>query len=271
MDMKKIKPDVKFIGINVVIAVVIAIVLLVILLSRLRSYTEHGQEVEVPNVTGMYLEEAGPILEAEGLRAEIIDSTFSDKVPLGSIVEQNPQSGSHVKHGRAIYLIMNARFRPQVMLPELYDLSYRQAIATLNGLGIGVEEIVYEPSEYKDLVLDIRRGEESLPVGSKVEEGEQLVLVVGRGMGTEMVKVPDLKGKSLQDARSYLRSLYLTMGTYTYDEEPTEENIDQYVVIQQTPQAGEQVLEGTRVDMKLSTNIEKAFTVDTKDNEEDFF
>lgn len=271
MDYKKLKPDVKFVGINVLIAIVIVVILLTVLISWLRSYTEHGVEITVPDVTGLYLEEAAPILEAEGLTLQVIDSTFSDKVPLGAIVEQNPPALSHVKHGRHIYIIMNANFRPKVMLPDLYDISYRQAIATLKGLGIEVEEIVYEPSEYKDLVLDIRRGEEVLAAGSMVEEGEKLVLVVGRGMGTEMTKTPDLRGKSLHDARAYIRSFYLTFGSYVYDEEPTEEDIEQYIVYQQTPEAGEQVLEGTRVDIKLSKDIEKAITTDNKETEEDFF
>ena len=89
---------------NLLIALAIGIVLLVILLSYLKRYTEHGVEVEVPNITGMYLEEAQTILTHEGLQMEVVDSTFSKKVPLGTIVEQTPVPNSHCKHGRSIYV-----------------------------------------------------------------------------------------------------------------------------------------------------------------------
>lgn len=273
------KEDVRFVGWNVLAAVVLAVVLLSGLILWLQRYTEHGVEIEVPEVTGLYLEEAQAILQGQGLNCEVIDSTFSTKVPLGTIVEQTPPAQSKVKNGRAIYLIMNAQSKPKVMLPNLYDMSYRQAVSMLKGVGIVVEEIVYEPSEYKDLVLDVceARGEngesrgKSIEAGKLLEEGAKVVLVVGQGMGTERTAVPDLLGKSLTEARNYLRSKYLTLGAVVYDEEMTEENAEQFVVYAQTPAAGEVILEGTRVDIRLSTDINKVMTSKVAVEEDDFF
>ncbi|MBR1480338.1 MAG: PASTA domain-containing protein [Paludibacteraceae bacterium] len=252
-------------------AVLVAVVLLVVLLVWLRHYTEHGVEEEVPAVTGLYIEEALPLLEARGLRAEVVDSTYSSKVPLGTIVEQTPPAASHVKHGRVIYLIVNAKSRRMVPLPDLTDMSYRQAQAMLRQLGLGVEDIEYEPSEYKDLVLDVRRRGESLAAGTRLEEGSSVTLVVGYGKGTEQVAVPDLRGKSLIEARALLLGCYLTVGMADYDEEVTDDNREQFAVYRQSPAAGTMLLQGSHVDISLSTDLEKAVTTDNTEEDDTFF
>lgn len=256
---------------NLIAALVVGVVLLVVLIVWLRSYTQHGVEVEIPSVTGMYMQEALPIVEGEGLRLVVIDSTYSRKVPLGTIVEQNPPAGSHAKLDRAIYVTVNASTVRQIVLPELHDISYRQAEATLRSLGILVSDYVYEPSEYKDLVLDIRQGDKSIEVGERVAEGSAVTLVVGRGKGTGTVDVPSLQGRSLVEVRSLLLANYLTLGAVMSDIEATEEVQNELFVYWQEPAAGTNVQEGTRVDVRLTDNVEKAITSNNTDSEEEFF
>lgn len=264
------KKSTHFILINLGIAAVLIIIGLITLVSYLRTYTRHGVEVEVPSVIGMYLEVAAPVLEAEQLHPVVIDSTYSSKVPLGTIVEQNPPAGSHAKPDRAIYLIVNAREKRQVVLPDLRDVSFRQAITTLRQMQIGVADTLYEPSEFKDLILDVRLGEESIEPGQKLTEGSRVTLVVGYGRGTEEVMVPNLIGLTLRDARSLLLASALTLGTVEYDEELTEETRDQFRVISQHPQSDRMLLQGERVDVHLSTDMEKAAN-NASSSEEDFF
>lgn len=256
---------------NVLLAIGIGVVVLLILLAWLKRYTEHGIEFEVPEITGMYLEEARASVESAGLTMEIIDSTYSRKVPLGTIVEQNPPAYSHAKRGRLVYVIINAQHVRQIPLPELHDISYRQAEATLKSLGINVSGYTYEPSEYRDLILDVRQNGKSVAPGERIDEGSSVELIVGRGKGTEKITVPNLCGKSLQEARSLLLSKYLTLGIYEYDEEPTEETESLYMVYKQEPTAGTVIIEGSRVDLYLSTNLEKAIVTEEDKNEEDFF
>lgn len=260
-----------FIVKNLLVALAICIVLLVILHSYLKRYTEHGIEVEVPDITGMYMEEAETLVHHEGLQIEVIDSTFSKKVPLGTIVEQMPVANSHCKHGRSIYVIINSKVVRQVPLPDLHDISFRQAEATLRSLNINVSNYVYEPSEYRDLVLDVRRNGESIPAGERLDEGSSVTLVIGRGKGDVKTTVPNMIGKNLSEARSLLLSRYLTVGMTAYDEEPTEETSSLYIVYRQEPSAGTSILEGSRVDLYLSTDLEKAISTQDHHDEEDFF
>jgi beta-lactam-binding protein with PASTA domain len=269
--MKKNGNSFVFVVKQVIIAAAVVVALVIALVVFLRKYTQHGIEVITPDVTQLYLEEARIVAEAEGLRLMVIDSTYSQKVPLGTIVEQSPLPGSKVKHGRTIHVIENAKMRRPVVVPELRDVSLRQAQATLAALGLQVDSITYEPSMYRDIVLDVRTDTVALQAGDRISEGTQVTLVVGQGKGTEEVVVPTLIGKSLEEARAWLFSHSLTLGTVTYDIEPTEETMDTYIVYSQTPESGTVVVEGTNINIKLSTDIEKTITSDNEESEEEFF
>lgn len=257
--------------INLLIALVVGLVLIACTLGWLGKYTRHGEEVQVPDIKGLFVEEAAMIVQQEGMTIQVIDSTYNRKLPLGTIVDQNPQAESMAKRDRVLYVVVNARQLRQVPLPDLRDVSYRQAEASLKGIGLEVEDVVYEPSVYKDLVLDVRKGEMSIEPGTRLNEGTKVVLVVGFGAGTEMVRVPDLTGKSKEAARAALLSSRLIIGSVSYDEELTEENVQNFVVYEQSLHSGVEILEGSRVDIKMTTSLEKAASAAIADDEEDFF
>ena len=266
------KSFLKFWGLNIILAVLLAAALLTGLFFWLRSYTQHGVEVEVTDVRGMVIAEAQPILAAQDLHLVVIDSTYSDKVPFGTIVEQDPKPMSHAKHGRAVYVTINATTKRQVLVPNLQDMSYRQAEATLHGLGLRVDTVYdYKPSAYRDLVLDVKRNGESVTPGTKLPVGTLVRLVVGKGMGEEEVEVPSVVGLTLQEARSTLLSYRLIVGAVSYDE-PAAEGVAQYVYLQ-TPRAGATVVEGDAVTLKLSTDPSKAVhsSSNSTDNEDEWF
>ena len=261
------KQDLKFVGWNIVLAAIVLALILVFLIIWLRGYTQHGVEVEVADVRGIVVDEAEPILADQGLVLVVIDSTYSDKVPFGTIVDQDPKPNSHAKHGRSVYVTINATTKRQVSMPNLQDMSYRQAETTLRGLGLRVDSIYdYEPSTYRDLVLDVKCNGVSVPPGEKIAVGSKVRLVVGFGRGTEQVEVPSVIGLTLQDARHLLLSHRLTVGAVSFDE-PEQEGVPQYVY-RQIPSAGDKLLEGETVALRLSADIEKAATV-TNNNEQD--
>lgn len=273
IDKKGFRNGAIFVGINIALAVIVVVILTALLTSYLRRYTEHGIEESVPDIHGMVVEEAERTLALQQLKLEIIDSTYSDKVPFGTIVEQDPTPNSHVKHGRSIYVTVNASGKRQVIMPDLRDISYRQAQATLRGLGLVVdEEFDYEPSAFRDLVLDVKSDGESIQPGEKIAVGTQVRLVVGFGRGTEEVVVPNVVGMTLSDARSLLLSYRLTVGAVLYDEEEDAEEAEKYVY-RQTPAEGETAIEGETVTLRLSSNLEKAATDkgDENSREEDWF
>ncbi len=269
IDWKKIaKSNTAFVIYNLLAAVVVALIIVGIVFLWLNRHTEHGKEVEVPQICGMYTEEARINLQQNKLDLQVVDSTYSKKVPLGAIVEQNPPAGAHVKHGRDIYVIINSKANRSVPLPELRDISYRQAEATLKAIGLQVKDIRYEPSEFRDLVLDVRQDGSSVEAGTRLEEGTQLTLVVGKGKGTQQVYVPDLTGKTLSQARRILLGSRLIIGAVNYDEGPSPQ--DTSYIYQQSPKGGQWLLEGSHINLSLSTDINKR-AQNTENEDENFF
>ena len=254
------KSDAIFLGINILLAIVVVVIILVSLIAYLKRYTQHGVEVEVSNVRGLAKEDAEAVLDQQGLRLVVIDSTYSEKVPFGTIVEQDPMPDSHAKLGRAVYVTVNASGKRQIPMPNLQDMSYRQAETTLRGLGLLVDTIYdYEPSAFRDLILDVKAHGQSVQPGEKIAVGTKVRLVVGFGRGTEEVEVPSVIGMSPVDARRVLLSHRLTVGAVTCDE-AVEEDGTPLFVYQQIPAAGEKLIEGETVALKLTMDPEKAAT-----------
>ena len=138
---------------NFLIAIGIIVVLSWIALFGIDFYTHHGESEVIPDLRGSYVEEAEIILAKKGLYPMVIDSVYVRGKKLGTIIDQIPPANSTVKSNRPIYLIINSRSVRQVTLPEINDVSYRQADAMLQSLGLSVSNVEYAPSEYKDLVI----------------------------------------------------------------------------------------------------------------------
>ena len=160
---------------------VVAVILCTILIFWLDSYTRHGTATIVPSVRYLTVAEASDILSRKGFRCEVIDSLFNDRVAPGVVVEQTPDAESRVKEGRILYLTIKAVSPKKVTMPSLIDGSARQAQAILRALGFDNVRIEYEPSPYKDLVLDVLCNGRQVESGEKIPMTSRITLIVGMG------------------------------------------------------------------------------------------
>ena len=116
---------------RILLAIVIVIALAWITLIVLDQYTHHGESVTVPDLQGLYVEEAQNLLENYDLYTQVIDSVYVKEKALGTIVEQIPPANSSVKKNRSIYLILNKRQVKMIPFPDVNDVSFRQADALI--------------------------------------------------------------------------------------------------------------------------------------------
>lgn len=110
------------------------LILYIITLST-RAYTRHGQETIVPQLKGLSIDEGLLRMQEEGLLIEVVDSVYTDGVAPGSIVETVPEAGRKVKPGRIVFLTVNALSPKQGAVPNILDISSREAIAILTSIG----------------------------------------------------------------------------------------------------------------------------------------
>lgn len=150
-------------------------------LDWLDSYTRHNQAVMVPDVKGMKLEDAAEFFKSNNLRYNVIDSVFSKDVAPGSIVELVPGVGSKVKEGRIVFVTINALTSQMAAMPEVEDLSFRQAYALLRAKGFTSVEIEYVAGDFKDLAMGVEINGKPVVKGEYVPLTSPLVLQVSSG------------------------------------------------------------------------------------------
>ncbi len=241
---------------NIIIAIAAFFGLILLTLFFINIYTKHGKSEQVPDLKGLSIEDAKTMLRRHNLNAEIIDSVFMRDRKLGSVIEQNPAPNTIVKPGRKIYLIINSKSVRQVSMPELRDISARQAQAMIKSLGINVGSIQYAPSQYRDLVLEVKYKGEPLMLGSKVPEGASVILVVGDGYGGVNSGVPSLIGLDLYSATEIINLSEFLIGGIIYDVEPNNDE-SAYVVYMQRPEPGEEAGAGNIIDLFLTKDRSK--------------
>ncbi len=166
-------------------AILVVIVLSFLILWWLRSTTNHGQKIEVPDLAKMSLDDVEDVLNENDLRYEILDSAnYNPEFPKYSVIEQIPKAGKFVKEDRKIYLYLNPSGYRKVVIPEVVGRTRRQAEPTLLAMGFKVGKVSYRPYIAKDEVLELRHK------GSKIEPGEELQitsvidLILGDGSGS---------------------------------------------------------------------------------------
>ncbi|MBK6892724.1 MAG: PASTA domain-containing protein [Flavobacteriales bacterium] len=178
----------------------------------LGSYTRHDVSTMVPDLRARNYEEATQILEAMGLHAEVIDSVYNDDVPKGSVVDQDPDSGKFVKPDRTVYLVMNASQPKMLNMPDLVNLSKRQAISVLEIIGLKVSEMQYRPDPCLDCVLAQLYQGHPIAADARIRRGESISLVLGQGQNGERVPVPDVRGMGFEEMKAVLNLASLNLG-----------------------------------------------------------
>ena len=156
-------------------------VLLWVAISYMDNYTRHGVEEEVPDIKNLTVEEATPVLERKSLSCQVIDSIYDKNLRPGIIIEQVPRAGSTIKHGKDIYVIVNTLMPRQVSFPEITDISYRQAMSMLEGLGFPTPNVECVASQYKDLVVETKYNNTVVNTGDKYPVTTRFTIVVGKG------------------------------------------------------------------------------------------
>lgn len=171
---------------NLIYMFVVLMILLWIVLLFLRLWTRHGETAIVPDVKHMSYEMAATVLSANGLTIEINDSIYERNLKPGTIVESWPKAGAVVKDGRPVYVTVTAFSTKQVTLSmPLTNVSERQAVSYLRGLGINDIRIVPVPSLYPDLVVSARYGDTPITVGTVLPVTSSVTLEVGSGPAEE--------------------------------------------------------------------------------------
>jgi beta-lactam-binding protein with PASTA domain len=208
---------------HLVYAIALGVFLLWGALRLLDLYTHHGRTVAVPALEGLQEAEARALIREHRLRYVINDSIFDDTREKGSVSSQDPLAGTEVKRNRTIYLTTVAMMPEMVPMPDLTDLSYRQAVTRLETYGLQLGVLEYRPDIARNAVLQQKYQGGAIEPGTLVEKGTPIDLVLGEGLGENIVMVPMLVGLPRREAIQELNAATLNVGNEFYLDEEGED------------------------------------------------
>ncbi len=194
----------------------------------------------VPRVIGMTFDAARQAVADAGLNPERAEDVRHATAPPGTVVWQDPPADVVVPQGSGVQLSVSQG--PQrIPVPDV--VGYDQPIATtlMEAAGLRVSVDPTQTAAPKGVVVNTRP-----PAGRALVPGTRVTLVVSAGAPT--IRIPDLMGLTLEEARATLEQVGLTLGTYfrrTADQ-PSG------TVIEQRPLPGTLSAPGVAVDVILA-------------------
>ncbi len=199
------------------IALGVFIALILVIVFALNAYTEHGETIAVPDLSGLKKENLESTLTPLDLKYAVIDSVYDNKRPKGSIVDQTPVPGFHVKAGRTVYVTIVALQPHRVKMPNLVDLTLRQATQRLETYGLKVGKTSYQPDIAKNVVLkQLWKGRKIHP-DSLIIKGSSIELVLGDGLNDSEIPMPYFINLTPEQAEEAIKSGALIQGAFIYD------------------------------------------------------
>ncbi|MDX1328415.1 MAG: PASTA domain-containing protein [Arenibacter sp.] len=176
------------------IQLILALVALVLLvfgaMHWLKLTTNHGEFVEVPDLSGLSVMETRSLVEKSGLRFSVLDSAnYNPSYPRFSIIDQNPPAGSEVKEGRKIYITVNPSGYKKVTIPNIIQVTQRNASSMLKAVGLEVERVTYVDELGKDMVYHIKHKGKYVAPGDKLPKTSKIELVCGNGNISERAQI----------------------------------------------------------------------------------
>tara|TARA_B100002019_G_scaffold117036_1_gene100528 strand:+ start:130 stop:726 length:597 start_codon:yes stop_codon:yes gene_type:complete len=160
----------------------IGVGLVFLLFLVLHFHTRQNNLIKVPDLYQIPLAEAEDLLSDLRLNFEVIDSTqFNPEIAPLSVIEHQPRANDEVKRGRKIYLTLNPSTYRKVSVPNVVQVTYRNAASSLRAVGLEVGNITYRNNIGKDMVLALRFEGDEIDPGAKIPKSSKVDLVLGNG------------------------------------------------------------------------------------------
>lgn len=201
----------------------------------------------VPDVKG--LKESDAIAALKAARVQPLVFEIESNKPAGRVMAQDPKAGLKVEQGTKVRINVSRGPKP-VAVPSVAGLTFADAQKVLQDDGFVVGRTDVDSNEVQGNVVG------SLPnEGTTLRPGQRVTLLVSKG--PQAVSVPDVNGLDRADALVTLKTAGLDPIVVTQDtQDPTEDG----VVLQQVPNALEQVQPGAVVTITVGRLLQPVTT-----------
>ena len=213
----------------------------------LPNYVGYNNEHYLPDVRGEYLEKATYQLRSLRFYTKPILIPYSESHTPGTVIKMFPRAFTKVKEGRTIDLTIAGKDE-DIEIPDISNLSLRNAKLTLTKLGLGIDTIIYE---YDNVISDGYISFQLPRKGQTVKSSTNMTLGVSRGAPPDYYIIPDIVNYSLTRARKSIINEGLRVGEITYEFQP---DLIPNTVIEQNMTAGMRVSFPASINLLISTD-----------------
>lgn len=202
------------------------------------------EEIKVPNFVGSTFEKAQALAQETGLEIARGEDVYSPDQEEGKITSQNPTADSVVSPGKLITVYVS-KGKKDGVVPKIVGRDYKEASEYLKTFGFELGIVKTESSTLPENVII----EQSVEEGSTASKGTKIDVTVSDGKGKETVKMPNLIGKTPDEANAIIDTEGLKLGDAAYEETTT--TAQNLIFWQQYPE-GTELEKGTAVSYKVS-------------------
>jgi beta-lactam-binding protein with PASTA domain len=224
------------------LAVIAALAILYVLADKviMPSYTRHNAAVYVPETRGLPFDQASAVLARNNLEARVSAKRHLPDVPRDAVISQDPPPSTPVKPGRHVYLVVNSGDIPLVEVPDLRDMSVRQARNSLLSANLAPGAVLEDslPSPFRNTIT-----RHDPAAGDSVAAGTHVTMWISTGLGSAIRQVPDVTGLTVEEARTILSSFGLRLVVL---DDPSVE-LEPDVIERTSPEPGTEVPEGSEI------------------------
>ena len=200
----------------------------------------------MPNVVGMDYKQADEALSKVGLVMSVTSKDYSNEFDKDMVITQNPGKDRKVKKGRKIEVTIS-KGSELITVPNITGIDIKDAIIKLGnvGLNMGKTDKAYDEEKPEGTVIS-----QNPAKGTRHASGTNIDVVISQGKEPAKVSMPDLKGLTIDKARTVLEDKKLVLGEIKR-QESTSYIAEQ--IASQDNEAGVMVDEGTTINVVVST------------------
>ena len=214
---------------------------------------EEVPEISMPNLVGMSYDEVRNTEEYSQFNFIIEERAMTDQYEAGVIYYQNVTAGTQVRANRTIRIKVSDGITT-LYVPNLVGQDVSAAEQTLYDMGLDYSIRTQETEDDSipaDQVLST-----DPPAGTQIEQNAIITLYISRGSVTAALRVPDVRGRTQEDATARLEAVGLQVSA-------TEVDSDQApgIVVEQSIAPNEFVPEDGTITISVSNGSDYQKTV----------
>ncbi|QTD99678.1 Stk1 family PASTA domain-containing Ser/Thr kinase [Streptomyces cyanogenus] len=192
-------------------------------------------KVAVPSFVGQPQKTAQKMARNVDLKVSVTKKSCEDQAT-GNVCSQNPEQGTKVDKNSTVTLVVSTG-APKVQVPDVLGAQFADAESQLKAKGFQVDKKTEVSDRTPGVVIN-----QDPQGGATKEKGSTITLTVAKP--EEKVTVPDVTGKSCDEAKAEIQAKGLTASC---NDTPVSDPAQDGKVISTNPQAGQQVVKNSSV------------------------